>query len=186
MNEVLHTMAARYSCRAFTNEMPTEEQLTSIATAAIQAPSGVNRQGWRVIVVKNKDLIDDMENEGLAIMKSMPNQAMFERIQSRGGKLFYNAPCVIMVPIDPTDLNGAVMDCGILSEHVALAATSLGLGSCICGLAGLAFAGSKAAEFKQRLGFPTGFEFGIAILLGTSANAVAPHTPDVTKISVIE
>lgn len=40
--------------------------LQTIAEAAIQAPSGMNRQAWRVIVVKDKELMQDMESEGLS------------------------------------------------------------------------------------------------------------------------
>lgn len=45
------------------------------------------------------------------------------------------------------------------------------LANLICGLAGLAFAGDKAAYFKKKLGFPEGCEFGAAVLLGASFRA---------------
>ncbi len=186
MNDTLKTIAERYSCRSYTDEMPTAEELQLIANAAIQAPSGINRQAWRVIIVKNKQLIKEMEAEGMNILSAMPDKTMYDRIMSRGGSLYYNAPSLIMVPINPTDYAGAVLDCGILCQNVALAATSLGLGNVICGLAGLAFAGNRAAEFKEKLGFPTGFEFGAAILIGHASAATSPHEPDKSKISVIE
>lgn len=185
MNDVLKTIQARYSCRAFTDEMPSDENLTAIANAAIQSPSGMNRQAWRVIVLKNQALINDMESEGMRALAAMEDKTMLDRIMGRGGKLFYHAPCLIMVPIDPSNLTGAALDCGILCENVALAATSLGMGSLICGLAGLAFAGARAKEFKERLGFPEGFEFGAAILLGYAAKEFAPHEPDSGKIHFI-
>ncbi len=185
MNDVLKTIATRYSCRAFTEEMPSKEILQSIATAAIQAPSAMNRQPWRVIVVTNPELIRDMEAEGMQALAAMEDQTLYNRILSRGGKLFYNAPCLVMVPIDPANLTGSALDSGILCENIALAATSLGLGSVICGLSGLAFAGGRAKEFKERLGFPEGFEFGMGILLGYCAKETAPHEPDTSKIMFI-
>jgi len=49
------------------------------------------------------------------------------------------------------------------------------------------FAGDKGEEFKQRLGFPDGYEIGIAVLLGYAANPGGkPHEPDFGKITVIE
>ncbi len=185
MNETLKTISERYSCRSFKDDMPGDEQLQAIATAAIQAPSGMNRQAWRVIVVKNKELIGDIEAEGMRILSAMEDKTMYERMMARGGKLFYNAPCLIMLPIDPTNYVGAVLDCGILCENVTLAATSLGLGNLICGMAGLAFAGNRAREFKERLEFPAGFEFGAAVLVGYAAEKSAPHEPDQAKIKFV-
>ena len=185
-NETLNVIAKRFSCRAFTSEAPTSEALRQIANAAIQAPSGVNRQPWRVVVVKNEALIADMEAECLAAMAALPDKAMYERIVARGGRVFYGAKALVMVPIEVAAGEGAVMDCGILSENIALAATSLGLGSCICGLAGFAFAGARAEEFGEKLGFPQGYEFGICVLLGHVAIDAQPHEPDESKISFID
>ena len=182
MNETLKTIATRYSCRSFTSEPVPGTMLEAIALAAVQAPSGMNRQAWRTVVVTDKQLIDDLEAEGMRVLSAMDDKSAYERIMSRGGKLFYNAQCIVFLPI--TD--GAALDCGIITENIALAATSLGLGNVICGLAGLAFTGSKAAEFKQRLQFPDGFEFGMSVLLGYAANESEPHVPDMDKIIYVK
>jgi hypothetical protein len=118
----------------------------------------------------------------------MPDKSMYERIMSRGGKLYYDAPCMIVVPIAKAEPAGAeLFDCGIVSENIALAATSLGVDNLICGLAAFSFVGEKGTEFKQRLGFPEGYEIGIAVLLGHAANPGGkPHEPDMSKISIIE
>ena len=181
-NFTLDNIKKRYSCRAFTDEMPTDEHLMAAARAAIQSPSAVNRQAWRIVIVKNRALIDEMEAEGMKALAAMPDRSGYDRIMGRGGKLFYNSPCMIMVPAQPnTDI-----DNGIVCQTISLAAESMGMGSLICGLAGLAFSGDKAEYFKQKLGFPEGYEFGIAVLLGFSAKETAPHEPDEGKISVVE
>ncbi len=110
MNETLNVIAKRYSCRDFKSEMPSDEQLWAIAEAAIQAPSGMNRQAWRVIVVKDKMLMQDMESEGMSYLASMEDKSSYNRIMARGGRLFYGAPCIIVVPIDPTQYGPALID----------------------------------------------------------------------------
>lgn len=185
MNEVLKTISARYSCRAFDGVLPGEEILDQIAHAAIASPSGVNRQAWRVIVVTDRALIGEMETEAMRQLAAMEDTSMYERILSRGGKLFYGAPSLILVPIDAAQMPGAALDCGILCQTAALAATSLGVANLICGLAGLAFAGEKAADFTHRLGFPEGYAFGAAILLGYAKKEGTPHAIDEEKISYI-
>lgn len=181
-NDVLQTIAERYSCRDYTGEMPSDEQLQAIANAAIASPSAMNRQGWQVLMVCDKALLDELEAEGMRAIAAMEDKSTYERIMSRGGALFYHAPCMVLVPISG---ESAIMDCGIVAQTVALAAASLGLGSVICGLAGLAFSGDKAAGFKQRLGFAPGYEFGIAVLLGYPKAPGTPHTPDPEKIRFI-
>lgn len=187
INDTMQTIMKRYSCRSFNSKMPTDEDLYKIAHAALAAPSGMNRQLWRVIIVKNKELIEDMEKEGMNVLASMPDKSTYNRIMSRGGLLYYNAPCMIMIPITKSEqANAEILDCGIISENVALAATSLGIDNLICGLAGLCFVGAKKEEFEKRLGFPKGFEFGIAVLLGYADKKASPHELDLSKISIIE
>lgn len=183
MNEVLSVIANRYSCRDYREEMPSDEILQAIAEAAIQAPSGMNRQAWRVIVVKNQELMQDLEAEGLSYLASLEDKSTYRRIMDRGGRLFYGAPCMIVVPVDSQQ---SMIDCGIVCQNIALAATSLGIGSVICGLTGTAFAnGLRSEEFSKSLGFPDGFMFGCSVLLGYAKTARAPHDPDKDKIIII-
>ena len=95
MNETLQVMAKRYSCRDYKEEMPADELLRAIAEAGIQAPSGMNRQGWRIIVVKDRALISELEAEGMSYLESLEDKSTYHRIMERGGKLFYGAPVLI-------------------------------------------------------------------------------------------
>jgi nitroreductase len=113
---------------------------------------------------------------------------MYERIMSRGGKVFYDAPCHIIVPVSKAEPAGAeLFDCGIVAQNIALAATSLGINSLICGLIAFAFVGEKREYFAKRLGFPDGFEVGISVLLGYAAEPSGkPHELDFGKILSVE
>ena len=191
MKNILDTITAihtRYSCRAFSDRMPSDDDLEVIAKAALAAPSGMNRQHWRVVIVKNKQLITDLDAEGMKNLAALPDKSMYDRIVSRGGKLYYNAPCMVIVPIAKAEPAGAeLFDCGILSENIALAATAIGIDNLICGLAVFSFVGVRGSEFKERIGFPEGYEIGIAVLLGYAENPGGqPHELDFSKISWIE
>lgn len=187
MNETLKVIAERYTCRDYKSEMPPDEILRAIAKAALQAPSGMNRQAWRVIVVKDIDLIRDMETEGMTYLAGMEDKSSYNRIIERGGRLFYGATCMVVVPIDPAQYGPALIDCGILCQNIALAATSLGIANTMCGFTGLAFAsGLRAEEFSKRLGFPAGYAFGCSVLLGYANATKPPHVPDIDKIRIVE
>ncbi len=183
MNEVLKTIAQRYSCRDYTGEMPPREQLDAIALAAVQAPSAMNKQPWQVVVIANKTIVDELDDEGMRILSEMEDKGMYERIMGRGGKLFYNAPCMFLIPQQP----GAGLDTGIVAQNIALAAASLGLGSVICGMGAIPFSGVNAAKLKEKAHLPQGWEFGMSVLVGKAAGAPnAPHTPDTAKIHFVE
>ena len=184
MNEVLKAISERYSCRAFTDEKPSDDIINAIAKAAVEAPSGMNKQGWRVIVVKDSALIKEIDADGMATLKAQEDQSAYERMMGRGGKLLYNAPCMIVVV---NEAGGSELDVGLVSQNVTLAATSLGLGSIIVGMLRMPLSGTRGDEFKKRLGFPEGFDFGMSILFGyEAAKGGKPHVPDMDKIIVIE
>ena len=181
MNQTLKTIMERFSCRDFKDTPLNEEQIKALTDAALASPSAVNLQPWRIIMITDKALIEDMDAEGMSILKAAEDQTTYERFMERGGSLYYNAPCMMMVASDGSDW--AAMDCGILSQNVALAAHSLGLGSVICGMARVPLNGKRGEEFKKRMNFPGNFEFGIAILIGEVKTGKEPHELDFSKVS---
>ncbi len=182
MNEILSTISRRYSCRSYDARLPEKEKLEALALAAVQSPSGINRQPWQVVVITNKSLIEEMDAEGMRLLAEAEDKTTYDRFMSRGGTLFYNAPCMYLILKQP----GADIDAGIVCENIALAATSLGLGSVICGMAALPINGPKGDVYKKKLGFDDGWEFGISVLVGYGNKESTPHTPDTTKIRYIE
>ena len=183
MNETLKAIAERYSCRDFADTPLTDEQIKAIVDTALAAPSAMNRQPWHVIMVTDKALVDEIDNEGMSTLAAAEDKSAYERILSRGGKLFYNAPCMVMIASDGSHY--APMDCGIVSENVALAAHALGLGSVICGMAGIPLTGPRGDEFKERMQFPDGYSFGIAVLIGIANSGKEPHEHDMGKVTYI-
>ena len=69
---------------------------------------------------------------------------------------------------------------------MALAASSLGLGNVICGMAAVLLNNEAGAKFKKIL-VPEGYEFGVALLVGYPTNPEGtPHEPDLSKIIYID
>ena len=183
MNDTLKAIAGRYSCRDFAETPLTGAQIESLTEAALAAPSAMNRQPWHIIVITDKSVIDELDDEGMNILAASEDKSGYERMKSRGGKLFYNAPCMFLIASDGSEY--ASMDSGILSQNVALAAHSLGLGSVICGMARLPLYGPHGDELKKRLKFPDGYGFGIAVLVGIAQSGKEPHELDLKKVTYI-
>ena len=184
MNETLKNIYERYTCRDFKETPLSEQQIEYLVNAALASPSAMNLQPWHVIMVTDKALIDELDEEGMSILRAEEDQTTYERMMSRGGKLFYNAPCLAIVLSD--DSKWGTLDCGILCQNMVLAAESLGLGTCIVGMAGVPINGPKAEEHKKRLGFPEGHSFAIGVLVGEIISGKEPHEHERSKISYVK
>jgi nitroreductase/uncharacterized membrane protein YhaH (DUF805 family) len=187
----LDVIASRHTTREFLPEPLPREDLEKIALAGAQAPSSMNRQPWKITVVSEPGLMADLN---AAAVDKINADEEFERfrdsIKKRGGSVFYGAPHIIFVSrksgIDPKALDSAARDTGIVIENMALAATSLGYGNCICGLAELPFKTTRVDEFMSRIGIEEGYEFGIALLVGKSSSTGSPHETNLDKITWVE
>jgi len=179
MNEVLKAIAERYSCRDFKGTPLTQAQITALAEAAVAAPSAMNLQPWHVTVITDKKFIDEMDEVAMKTLAET-DKAGYDRMMSRGGKIFYNAPCMVMV-----SSKGSPADVGILSQNVALAAHALGLGNVICGMAAIPLNGPRGEAFKKHMAFPEGYGFGMAILVGEANSTKPPHEKDMGKVTFV-
>ncbi|MDR0696847.1 MAG: nitroreductase family protein [Christensenellaceae bacterium] len=187
MNDTLKCIINRYSCRKFGDTQVNMQDLLSIAKAGLASPSGMNRQNWQIIMVTNQEIIKELDEEGLKVLSEFPDKSLYDRILKRGGKLFYGAPALIIIAIKETFPKGAeLIDLGIVAQTISLAATSLGVDNCHCGFLAFCFAGSRGNEFKEKLEFPDGYECGMGVLLGYSAERNMPHKPNIDKLTIID
>ena len=128
MNQTLRTIAQRYSCRSYDGSRTIEKsKLEAIAAAAAQSPSGMNNQPWRIVVITDKAFLDEMDAEAMKILAEAEDKGTYNRFMDRGGKLYYDAPCMFLILKRP----GSDLDCGIVTQNIALAAESLGLANVI-------------------------------------------------------
>ncbi len=149
---VLETAKARSSVRAYTGQAVEEEKLQKILEAAHVAPTAANRQPVRLIVVRSR--------EGLSAVSESAN--------------IYGAPAAIVVCADKSkawtrpydNMVTTDIDASILTDHMMLMATELGLGSVwICYF--------KPDVLKQGLNLPDNLEPVNILALGYSAEPEA-------------
>ncbi|MDR1693221.1 MAG: nitroreductase [Oscillospiraceae bacterium] len=182
MAKIQDAITERYSCRDFTGEPLKEDQLKTLAEAALASPSAMNLQPWHITIVTDKALLEELDAVGVKEIEAQ-DKDWYAQVMQRGGTIFYNAPCMVMVSSNGSD--PAAMDCGIVSQNVSLAAHALGLGSVICGMARLPLSGSRKEDFEKKLQFPDGYHFGIAILVGEAKTEREPHKLDWGKVSYV-
>jgi nitroreductase len=74
-------------------------------------------------------------------------------------------PAVVLVSGDQ-QAKFIMFDCAAAAQTIALAAASLGIGSCIMTSAGFLFASEQGRDMKKDLGIPEGYEHVCSIALG--------------------
>lgn len=182
VTETLDVIASRFSARSYLDRPLPADVFAAITQAGLQAPSAMNRQPWRLVAISDPALIARIDASGLAALREGDPDG-YARIQSRGGRLLYGAPAMVVIAVQPQPgLLSTDLDVGIVASHLVLAARSLGVDSCICGLAGLAFAGPDGPGLLAALGVPDGFGFGLSVLLGYASVTGEPHRPDPAKL----
>jgi nitroreductase len=137
--EFTELVKERYSVRAYKNTPVEKEKLDRILETACLAPTAKNSQSFKLFII-------DVKN----------NQGKLLKIYSRDW--FVQAPIVVLICGIPKDnwvradgKNYNDIDAAIVMDHLILAATDAGLGTCWVG----AF-DSKAA--KELLALPQNFE----------------------------
>lgn len=117
--EFMEVITNRQSCRAFSGEMITDNELETVLKAANAAPVGNGiYEDVQLTVVQNKDLLDRLEKNTCKAVPSIPEHPL------------YGLSTVIVISCKKTDNPGMAMaNASTIAENMLLAATSLGLGS---------------------------------------------------------
>ncbi|MDR0889207.1 MAG: nitroreductase family protein [Oscillospiraceae bacterium] len=164
MNEVIHTLISRRSCKQYAAKQVEEAALQEILTAGMYAANGLARQAGKIIVVQN-------EADILAMQRM--NGAVFGNPDA---KTFYGAPTVCVV-LAQADAPTAVEDGALVIGNMMAAASSLGVGSCWVHRAREVFASDEGKALLQKWGV-TGEYIGVGnCLLGYAAAPPKPAAP---------
>ena len=112
-NDMLKEIIERRSCRNFDpNKKVKDEDIDKIVLAGLMAPSAMNQQDGKIIVIKDKKVRDEL----MELNKS---------ISGRPGDPFYGGPVVLLVINKKTKF--AQYDGSLMMGHMMLEATHLGI-----------------------------------------------------------
>ena len=166
MKTAMDAIRDRRSCRAYKSEPLKDGELEMILEAAILAPSAKNLQERHITVITDRNYLDEL------------NEKMCEKISRSPDEyhIFHHAPAVLVLSAPDTARWGRE-DMGILSENIALAAESIGIGSVILGLPQMYYETQEANEDIEKLGVPEGYRPVLCVSLGYKANDDIPAKP---------
>lgn len=175
---LLETMRSRRSCRHYTDQPVTQQELSMLLSAARACPTAKNLQGTRYIsVTKGIPALLDAALEALGQVGTMqlktatdPNELrrannfIAWNQQRKDDKtfdpLFFHAPQLLMFVSDKTD----VRDAAAAAAYTELMAASLGLGCLYSGYFTACCAGSK--DIQNMLGLKDNEQVVRCLVLG--------------------
>lgn len=181
MSDLLGAMKKRRSIRSYEDRAVPEEAIAQILEAGRWAPSALNHQPLRYIIVTDRDLIEDLSRRTVAcaarVARWLPLLRLFvgalrdkelaaklrERGASKSGDpIFYRAPLLILALADRSEYQ-APTDLGCAAQNMMLEASSVGLGSCFIGFASLLNSDRRSLRLLE---VPVGFRILAGIVFG--------------------
>ena len=155
---VLENIHNRKSVRQFTSEPVSDEHIEIMLKAAMAAPSAVNFQPWRFVVITEREQLD-------AMAEVLPFARMLKQ-----------APLAIVVCGEKTWFEGNEnpfwqQDCSAATQNLLLAAETLGLGAVWTGVYPDL---QRAGELSAFLGLPSTVQPLCAIPIGHHDGTTQP------------
>ncbi|MDK2833169.1 MAG: hypothetical protein PWP63_256 [Methanolobus sp.] len=114
MPGTIDTIISRRSIRKYTQEKISREEITTILEAGRWAPSGLNNQPWKFIVIQEKETVEKLAG------------------CTHYGNIVSNAPLLIAVYLDQAAMYNRTKDLqaiGAAIQNMLLACCELGLGA---------------------------------------------------------
>lgn len=168
-NEVLKNIFSRRSVRDYLPGEVKDDIIRELIRAGTYAPSAANKQPWRFVVIKNRELINKLSDKAKElwmeqdVKSSRPELIGLANMVSRPGfNIFFNAPLLIMIFSHP-DAFSPQIDCALAADNMMLAARSLGIGSCWIGLGAPL---GQVPAIMDDLGVPSGHRLEGCLIFG--------------------
>ncbi len=173
---VREVIARRVSCRAYKTDPVSEAQVREILEAARLAPSACNQQPWRFGVIRDAGARRRIVEEGF-----LPGFGMSWAL---------DAPVHVVLGMELSFFTHRVgasvsgvdypwVDLGIAGEHLVLAATELGLGTCWIGWI-------KPKVIAGIVGWGKSVQVVAIITVGHASETEAPRLPNSCRKSLEE
>jgi nitroreductase len=134
--KVEEAIKGRRSIREYEKKDIPQELIDKILKAAAMAPSAMDRQPCRFIVITNKEKIKELSGKVKDKAGVLGLGARFiERMKISEDVIFYQAPLLIFIVAGKN--KRAATDCSLATQNMFLQAYELGIGSCFIGFADL-------------------------------------------------
>lgn len=174
----------RRSVRAYQDRDVPLSLIREIIQDTCLAPSAMNGQPWRFVVVNNREWIKRLSDrskqsllEALEKNPASPLRRYEERLRDKTFNVFYNAPCLVLIT-GARNVPSLAVDCSLAACYFMFAAAARGLGTCWIGL------GSSITdrETLDAIGVPEDCRIIAPVILGYPLSIPDPPDREAPKI----
>ena len=165
MNKTIKSILSRRSIRSYENKIVERELIDLILECGKYAPSAVNVQPWHFTVVESRKVLDEITAATKAQML-LQNDEYSKRNGADPSYDTFRTALMAIIVSGMVDAKYGESDSSNAVENMALAAHSLGLGSCIIASFRSAFKGKERDRFIKLLEIPEGYEPYFALAIG--------------------
>lgn len=174
--DVLEAIRGRRAVRDFHDLPLSRSDIEAVLDDAVWAPSSINRQPWRFIVLEGRDSLAAAAADARAyLLKQAQDEpaapGLRALVEQPGFNMFYDAPALVVVCATEVD-DFARTDACLAAATLMLSAQAKGLGTC---WVGLAEAWLNQPDVKAALTIPSGHRAVAPILIGKPA--IVPAAP---------
>jgi len=127
-NNTEKLILARRSTRAYQKKQVPEQMVRRILECGRYSPSEGNYQPWRFVVVRDQEMLKEMESDAQKMITKIWNVVNYRDYP-------WGAPMMILIFKDKRGIGNPDLDVGIAGTNMILAAHSMGLGTCWIGVA---------------------------------------------------
>lgn len=167
---IIDNIMTRRSIRKYTDQEITQETLDTIMRCAIFAPSATNAQPWEVRVVRNPEILNEI-NERWRKTAATKDAALARDPEF---SVLHHAPILIVIAGESKNPKARV-DVGIMLQTILLSAHGLGLGTCPIGMLIPPLILPENQDIIKLLNIPEGYEVMGNISMGYPAET--PEAP---------
>jgi Nitroreductase len=175
MNETIKNILERRSIRSYENTQVKDEDLELIVKCGLYAATAIGKQPWHFTVLQNRKLMDKITSVNHDLLLNSPLEAVKAMASQPDFDSWRGAPTAIIVSGDGSRF--ATADCANAIQNMAVAAKSLGLGSCYMAAFSPALLHPEHKDFLEALGIPTGYTPIFALAVGYPAETLVSRAP---------
>lgn len=187
-DDIFAVIRQRRSVRSYRSQTVPREQLGTLLEAAGWAPSGVNAQPWRFLVITDRAVLEELNRVTKRFIgRLQPLLPLLTRVvrDLRDPELrravrtaalpkvhvLHGAPALLLIYTQGKPSHDETLACGMAAQNVLLLAQTVGLGTCVLGI-------TNALNFipaaRRLIGLNRGERIVVGMVLGYPKRMPSP------------
>ncbi|NYT01672.1 MAG: nitroreductase family protein [Methanosarcinales archaeon] len=184
--ELEECIKGRRSIRRYRDQPVPRAAVDKLLEAGVYAPSGMNIQPWRFVVIQNKETIQLLSRKTKELLLGMPwPENLLKAFSSEEDTIFYGAPLLILIAVKRIEEWKTVnlLDTGLVAENMFLQAYQDGLGSCFIGFGSVL---NQDPQLLAQMGVPEDHELLGCLIFGYPAQSPSTRPREARVLGWIE